>query len=69
MKSGGRYWLMIAVLVGATTGMAYLSHGESWAHPAAASARPRWRSHSAGQAALRVSRSGRGIHYWRQLAT
>jgi EpsI family protein len=29
MKSGGRYWLMIAVLVGATTGMAYLSHGEA----------------------------------------
>jgi EpsI family protein len=29
VKSGGRYWLMIAVLVGATTGMAYLSHGEA----------------------------------------
>jgi hypothetical protein len=29
MKSGVRYWLMIAVLVGATTAMAYLSHGES----------------------------------------
>ena len=29
MKSGGRYWLMIAVLVAATTGMAYLSHGEA----------------------------------------
>ena len=29
MKSGVRYWLMIAVLVGATTGMAYLSHGEA----------------------------------------
>ncbi len=29
MKSSGRYWLMIAVLVGATTGMAYLSHGEA----------------------------------------
>src|ERR1035441_10905848 len=29
MKSGVRYWLMIAVLVGATTSMAYLSHGES----------------------------------------
>jgi EpsI family protein len=29
MKSGGRYWLMIAVLLGATTGMAYLSHGEA----------------------------------------
>jgi EpsI family protein len=29
MKSGVRYWLMIAVLVGATTSMAYLSHGEA----------------------------------------
>lgn len=29
MKAGARYWLMIAVLLGATTGMAYLSHGES----------------------------------------
>lgn len=29
MKSGGRYWIMIAVLVGATTGMGYLSHGEA----------------------------------------
>lgn len=29
MKSGIRYWLMIAVLVGATTSMAYLSHGEA----------------------------------------
>ena len=29
MNSSGRYWLMIAVLVGATTGMAYLSHGEA----------------------------------------
>jgi EpsI family protein len=29
MKSGVRYWLMIAVLVGATTAMAYLSHGEA----------------------------------------
>ncbi len=29
MKAGVRYWVMIAVLLGATTGMAYLSHGES----------------------------------------
>lgn len=29
MKAGVRYWLMLAVLLGATTGMAYLSHGES----------------------------------------
>ena len=29
MKAGIRYWLMVAVLLGATTGMAYLSHGES----------------------------------------
>ena len=29
MKAGLRYWTMIAVLLGATTGMAYLSHGES----------------------------------------
>jgi EpsI family protein len=29
MKAGIRYWLMIAVLLGATTGMAYLSHGEA----------------------------------------
>jgi EpsI family protein len=29
MNSGGRYWLMVAVLVAATTGMAYLSHGEA----------------------------------------
>jgi EpsI family protein len=29
MKAGFRYWTMIAVLLGATTGMAYLSHGES----------------------------------------
>jgi len=29
MRAGARYWLMIAVLLGATTGMAYLSHGES----------------------------------------
>jgi EpsI family protein len=29
MKAGVRYWLMVAVLLGATTGMAYLSHGES----------------------------------------
>jgi len=29
MKSGARYWAMIAVLLGATTGMAYLSHGEA----------------------------------------
>ena len=46
MKSGGRYWLMIAVLVGATTGMAYLSHGE-----ATPPAKP----------LVRVSRPGRGI--------
>ena len=29
MKAGLRYWLMLAVLLGATTGMAYLSHGEA----------------------------------------
>lgn len=29
MKAGFRYWVMIAVLLGATTGMAYLSHGEA----------------------------------------
>jgi len=29
MKGGARYWLMLAVLLGATTGMAYLSHGEA----------------------------------------
>ena len=29
MKSGARYWLMMAVLVGATTGMRQLSHGEA----------------------------------------
>jgi EpsI family protein len=29
MKAGIRYWVMIAVLLGATTGMAYLSHGEA----------------------------------------
>jgi EpsI family protein len=29
MKAGGRYWLMIAVLVGATVGLAHLSHGEA----------------------------------------
>src|SRR6516225_8845652 len=29
MKAGARYWLMLAVLLGATTGMAYLSHGEA----------------------------------------
>ena len=29
MKAGVRYWLMVAVLLGATTGMAHLSHGES----------------------------------------
>ncbi len=28
MKASLRYWVMIAVLLGATTGMAYLSHGE-----------------------------------------
>ncbi len=29
MKAGVRYWLMLAVLLGATTGMGYLSHGEA----------------------------------------
>ncbi len=29
MKSGTRYWLMLAVLVAATAGMASLSHGEA----------------------------------------
>jgi len=29
MKAGVRYWLMLAVLLGASTGMAYLSHGEA----------------------------------------
>jgi len=29
MKAGARYWVMMAVLLGATTGMAYLSHGEA----------------------------------------
>ena len=29
MKAGIRYWVMFAVLLGATTGMAYLSHGEA----------------------------------------
>jgi len=29
MKTGVRYWMMIALLLGATTGMAYLSHGEA----------------------------------------
>ncbi len=29
MKAGIRYWLMLAVLLGATTGKGYLSHGES----------------------------------------
>jgi EpsI family protein len=29
MKATIRYWLMVAVLLGATTGMGYLSHGES----------------------------------------
>ncbi|MGC2110012.1 MAG: exosortase C-terminal domain/associated protein EpsI [Candidatus Korobacteraceae bacterium] len=29
MKAGARYWLVIAVLLGATTGMSYLSHGEA----------------------------------------
>jgi len=28
MKAGVRYWVMLAVLLGASTGMAYLSHGE-----------------------------------------
>jgi EpsI family protein len=29
MMAGGRYWLMVAVLLGATAGLAHLSHGES----------------------------------------
>jgi EpsI family protein len=29
MIAGGRYWLMVAVLVGATAGLGHLSHGES----------------------------------------
>ena len=29
MKSGIRYWAMIAILLGATIGQAYLSHGEA----------------------------------------
>ena len=29
MKAGARYWVMLAVLLGATIGMAYLSHGET----------------------------------------
>lgn len=29
MKATVRYWLMLAVLLGASTGMAYLSHGEA----------------------------------------
>lgn len=29
MKAGVRYWVMLAVLLGATTGKAYLSHGEA----------------------------------------
>ena len=29
MKAGARYWTMLAVLLAATTGMAYLSHGEA----------------------------------------
>jgi EpsI family protein len=29
VKAGVRYWLMLVVLLGATTGMAYLSHGEA----------------------------------------
>jgi EpsI family protein len=29
MKSGARYWMMLVVLLGATTGKAYLSHGEA----------------------------------------
>ena len=29
MKATARYWVMLAVLLGATTGMAYLSHGEA----------------------------------------
>ncbi len=29
MKAGARYWMMLALLLGATTGMGYLSHGEA----------------------------------------
>jgi len=29
MRAGVRYWVMLAVLLGASTGMAYLSHGEA----------------------------------------
>jgi hypothetical protein len=29
MKAGIRYWAMIAILLGATAGMAHLSHGEA----------------------------------------
>jgi len=29
MRTGARYWVMIVLLLAATTGMAYLSHGES----------------------------------------
>jgi EpsI family protein len=29
VKAGARYWAMLAVLLAATTGMAYLSHGEA----------------------------------------
>jgi EpsI family protein len=29
MKTGVRYWLMLTILLGATAGMAYLSHGEA----------------------------------------
>jgi EpsI family protein len=29
VKAGARYWVMLVVLLGATTGMAYLSHGEA----------------------------------------
>jgi EpsI family protein len=29
MKAGARYWVMIGLLVSATAGMAYLSHGEA----------------------------------------
>ena len=47
MKAGGRYWLMIA-----RAGGSHHRHGLPVAR----------RSHSAGQAAVRVSQPGRGIH-------